>query len=72
MSAFGLPFFAAGVFVILSVAGVIPISNASDVRGWASVAMAFMGLVFTAVGGTLVFGRIWTTLDVTRRLVIEQ
>jgi hypothetical protein len=72
MSAFGLPFFAAGVFVILSVAGVIPFSNASDVRGWASVAMAFMGLVFTAVGGTLVFGRIWTTLDVTRRLVIKQ
>jgi hypothetical protein len=33
MSAFGLPFFAAGVFVILSVAGVIPFSNASDVRG---------------------------------------
>jgi hypothetical protein len=34
--------------------------------------MAFMGLVFTAVGGTLAFGRVWTTLDVTRRMVIKQ
>jgi hypothetical protein len=31
LSAFGLPFFAAGVLVVLSVAGVMPISNASDV-----------------------------------------
>lgn len=72
MSAFGLPFFAAGVFIVLSVAGVIPISNASEMGGWGWLAMAFMGLVFTGVGCTLVFGRIWTILDVTRRLVIKQ
>jgi hypothetical protein len=69
---FGLPFFAAGVFMILVVAGVIPISNTSEMPRWGWPALAFMALVFTGVGGTLVFGRIWTTLDVTRRLVIKQ
>ena len=72
MAAFGLPFFAAGIFVILSVGGVIPISNASEMPRWGWLALAFMGLVFTGVGGTLVFGRAWTTLDITRRLVIKQ
>jgi hypothetical protein len=72
MAAFGLPFFAAGVFILASVAGIIPLSNDSEMRGWGRVAMAFMGLVFTAVGGTLAFGRVWTTLDVTRRLISKQ
>ena len=72
MAAFGLPFFAAGIFMILSVSGVIPISNASEMPPWGWLALAFMGLVFTGVGGTFVFGRAWTTLDVTRRLVIKQ
>ena len=72
MAAFGLPFFAAGIFVILTVSGVIPVSNPSEMPRWGWFAMAGMGLVFTGVGGTLVFGRAWTTLDVTRRLVIKQ
>jgi hypothetical protein len=72
MAAFGVPFFAAGIFMILSIAGVIPISNASEMPPWGWLALAFMGLVFTGVGGTLVFGRAWTTLDVTRHLVIKQ
>jgi hypothetical protein len=72
VAAFGLPFFAAGIFMILSVAGVIPISNGSEMPPWGWLALAFMGLVFTGVGGTFVFGRAWTTLDVTRRLVIKQ
>jgi len=72
LAAFGVPFFAAGIFMILSMAGVIPISNASEMPPWGWLALAFMGLVFTGVGGTFVFGRAWTTLDVTRRLVIKQ
>ena len=56
MAAFGLPFFAAGIFMILSVSGVIPISNASEMPPWGWLALAFMGLVFTGVGGTFVFG----------------
>jgi hypothetical protein len=71
MAAFGVPFFAAGVFVILCVAGVIPLSNGHEMPRWGWLAMAFMGVVFTGVGGTFVFGRVWTTLDVTRRLVIK-
>ena len=58
--------------MILSVAGVIPFSNASDMPRWGWLALAFMAVVFTGVGGTFVFGRAWTTLDVTRRLVIKQ
>jgi hypothetical protein len=69
---FGLPFFTAGVFMMLTVAGVIPIANASEMPRWGGLALAFMALVFTGVGGTLVFGRAWTTLDVTQRLVIKQ
>jgi hypothetical protein len=72
MAAFGVPFFAAGIFMILSVSGVIPISNASEMPPWGWLALAFMCLVFTGVGGTFVFGRAWTTLDVTRRLIIKQ
>ena len=72
LAAFGIPFLAAGIFMILSVAGVIPFSNASDMPSWGWLALAFMAVVFTGVGGTLVFGRAWTTLDVTRRLVIKQ
>ena len=72
MAAFGIPFFAAGIFMILTVSGVIPVSNASEMPPWGWLALAVMGLVFTGVGGTFVFGRAWTTLDVTRRLVIKQ
>ena len=72
MAAFGVPFLAAGIFVILTVSGVIPVSNPSEMPRWGWFAMAGMGLVFTGVGGTLVFGRAWTTLDVTRHLVIKQ
>ena len=72
MSAFGLPFFAAGIFMILAVAGMIPVSNSGDMPPWGWFALTCMGLVFTAVGGGFVFGRAWTTLDVTRRLVIKQ
>lgn len=72
LSVFGLPFFAAGIFVLLSVVGVIPMSTsgASSVFIWP--AMSFMGLVFTALGGVLVFGRSWTIVDRTQREVIKQ
>jgi len=72
LSAFGLPFFAAGIFMILAVAGIIPVSNSGDMPPWGWFALTGMGLVFTAVGAGFVFGRAWTTLDVTRRLVIKQ
>jgi hypothetical protein len=72
MAVFGIPFFAAGTFMILAVAGVIPVSNGGDMPSWGWFALACMALVFTGVGGGFVLGRAWTTLDVTRRLVIKQ
>jgi hypothetical protein len=71
MAAFGL-FFAAGLFMLLVVSGVVPVSNPGEMPGFGWLVMLFMGLGFTAVGGMLAFGRNWTTLDTTQRLVIKQ
>jgi hypothetical protein len=72
LSVFGLPFFAAGVFLCLVAAGAIPMSNAADVRGLTLSLVMLMGVLFTAVGSWLVFGRSWTTLDGTRRTIAKQ
>jgi hypothetical protein len=69
---FGLPFFAAGVFMLLVMSGLIDMSNSDSVSLPGRLGMLVMGLVFTAVGGTLSFGRAWTTIDSTRREVITQ
>jgi hypothetical protein len=72
MAVFGLPFFGAGIFVMLSGLGVLPIANAGEISGLFWPMFMFMGLAFTAVGGTLVLGRSWVTLDITRRVVLKQ
>ena len=72
LAIFGLPFFAAGVFMLLTILGVIKMSNADSVSLPGQLGLLFMGLVFTAVGGALSFGRGWTTIDSTRREVIKQ
>jgi hypothetical protein len=72
LAIFGLPFFAAGVFMLLTILGVIKMSNADEVSLPGQLGLLFMGLVFTAVGGALSFGRGWTTIDSTRREVITQ
>ncbi len=72
MSVFGLPFFAAGVFMFLVTFGVVPVSNADEMPGWGWPALMLMGAAFTAVGGALVFGRSWTTIDRSQRAVIKQ
>ena len=72
MSAFGVPFFAAGVFLILTTFGVVRVSNASDVPPLTWTLLVLMGLAFTAVGGTLVFGRSWMTIDRSQQSVIKQ
>ncbi|MDD4310395.1 MAG: hypothetical protein PHO32_08450 [Candidatus Cloacimonetes bacterium] len=63
MGCFGLPFFVAGLFVLLIGVRIIPVSNANELPWWAWFVTAGMGLVFTAVGGGLIFGRSWVTLD---------
>lgn len=60
---FGLPFFLAGIFMLLIGMQVLKVSNANEIPFWGWIIILGMGLVFTAVGGTMVFGRKWITLD---------
>ena len=70
LALFGLPFFGAGVFMLLSALGVVSMSN--DGNAAERLALPFMGVLFTAVGGVLCCGRAWTLVDGTRREVITQ
>lgn len=72
MSVFGLPFFGAGVFLFLSLVGIVPVRNADDLPTLAWPLLVLMAIAFTTVGGVLVFGRSWTTIDRTQRIVIKQ
>lgn len=72
MSVFGLPFFGAGLFLFLSLLGIVPVSNADDLPALAWPLLMLMAIAFTAVGGVLVFGRSWTTIDRAQREVIKQ
>jgi multidrug transporter EmrE-like cation transporter len=69
LSVFGLPFFAAGVFMCLTAAGIVPMQAES---AYARPVLALLGIVFTVVGGALVFGRSWTTIDRAQLQVIKQ
>ena len=63
LSLFGLPFLLAGIFVVLIGFRIVPMRNAADVPVWAWPLIVLMGLVFVVVGGGLVLGRRWITLD---------
>ena len=71
LSLFGLPFFAAGVFLLLTAMGVVPVKGSENLESWGLPVIGLMGIAFTAVGGGLAFGRSWTTLDVTQRAVLK-
>jgi len=66
---FGLPFLAAGLFVLLGALDVIPIRHTGNMT--LPVAILF-GLVFTLVGAAFVAGRGVTTLDVGQQVVAKQ
>jgi hypothetical protein len=72
LSVFGAPFLAAGVFVLLTAAGIVPMRSADDMSRMTWPALLFLGSLFTIVGGVLVFGRSWTTIDVAQRTVSKQ
>ena len=72
MSVFGIPFFAAGVFLTLAVVGIVPVSNASELPALVWPLLVLMGVAFTVAGGALVFGRSWTIVDRAQRQVIKQ
>lgn len=72
VSVFGLPFFGAGILLLLAATGVVPFENADELPAWAPPLVLLMGAVFAAVGGGLVLGRRWTTVDATRRKVLKE
>jgi hypothetical protein len=72
LSAFGIPFLAAGVFTTLIGLGIVPVQNAADVPVWVWPLIVLMGLAFVVVGGGLVFGRRWITVDAGRGLLVKQ
>ena len=72
MSVFGVPFFGAGVFLVLILVGVVPLSNAHEMPALGWPLLVLMAIAFTAVGGGLVFGRSWTTIDRAQRQVLKQ
>lgn len=69
LSLFGLPFMAAGIFQLLAAVRIIPMSNAAQQPWWTWLILFGMGLVFTAVGSTLVFGRHWVDIDRSHRRI---
>jgi hypothetical protein len=71
LSLFGVPFFLAGLFLLGTAGGAIPMGDAGDLGHWGRPLLGLMGVAFTGVGGTLVFGRSWTTLDVSARAAIK-
>jgi len=70
MTLFGVPFLAAGLFLMLAGAGIVPLETGRP----PSMRLGFLafGLPFVLVGGGLVFGRSWTTLSATDRTVVKQ
>jgi hypothetical protein len=63
LAIFGLPFFAAGIFMLLAASGVLPVQGVSDMGLWGRPLLAAMGLIFMAVGGWLVFGHTRILID---------
>ena len=61
LSIFGLPFFAAGIFMFLTLMGIVPMGN-SDASA-TRIVLPLMAVAFTGVGGMLVFGRVLTAID---------
>jgi hypothetical protein len=66
LSLFGLPFLAAGVFLLCAGLGIVELENSDEIPRWSHALIVLMGLVFAAVGGGLFFGRTWTTIERTR------
>ena len=72
MAVFGLPFLGAGIAVTLASVGLLPVQNADEVPWFGKLLIMLMGPVFTLVGGALVFGRSWVTLNSGDRTVVTQ
>lgn len=69
LSLFGLPFLMAGLFVMFLGLAVIPLSRGALTPWWSTLIMAVVGMVFAAVGGGLVLGRGWITIDSSQQKI---
>lgn len=63
LSLLGIPFLAAGIFMILAAFRIVPFDNAASIDYWTYSVIFIMGLAFTGIGGFLVFGRTWIVID---------
>jgi hypothetical protein len=68
MALFGLPFFLAGVFLLLAGLGVLPVKGAS---GPPQLLLLLMAIPFLGVGGFLAFGRRWFVFDASQGRVVR-
>lgn len=71
MAIVGLPFVVVGVASSLVALGILPLQS-FRITGTSLPALLVIGLTFTLVGGTLVFGRSWTTVSSADRTVVKQ
>ena len=70
LALFGLPFFIAGLVMALASAGIQPVRI--EWEGTPTpIGLAAASAAFLAVGGGLMFGRRWLTLDVGRGLLVR-
>jgi hypothetical protein len=71
LSLFGIPFFLAGIGIILSGLRVLPMPSPSDGFGWMNLFFCLFGLVFAGIGGAFLFGRTWTLYDIARGSIVQ-
>jgi len=68
---FGMPLILAGVYLALSLTGVLP-ENITPRPDWEVLVLPLVSLAFLALGGVMLFGRRWLTLDLSSGSVIRQ
>jgi hypothetical protein len=72
MAVFGLPFFLAGVLIALAILRLVHIKIDPEPRSiWVFLAFSAMSATFIGVGGVMMFGRRWLTLDVSRGTLVR-
>mgnify|MGYP001359783610 CR=1 FL=1 len=69
---FGLPFFAAGLFMLLGCFGVVPFENMDEAPLFARFILLLIGATFTAVGASLMFLRQTIILDRARKSATDE
>jgi hypothetical protein len=61
-SLLGLPFFLAGLYAVLTAAGILPAEDMPDGL-WAAAVAGLLSLTFLGVGSVVLFGRRWVQFD---------